>query len=204
MSEKNINWVNDIPLPLPGPCYIEPKMNIDFKDHDDSLETFLPPTIYTDPLDLLNIDYMKIVLDDLCGTIEDSNIKKSKIYEEEYDYEEYMHDSFNSVYEYEHPIDKNIKIKNVYDVYSGSDEKFVVLQSENIELEGKIFNLEDNEHSNLHKYLVNENGEKIYKGIRFYNNEYMMCQIIDDKMYFYDVECIFKYKEVKKNLIKKV
>lgn len=198
MSENNINWVNDIPLPLPGPCYIEPSIKIDFKDHDDSLETFLPPTIYTDPLSLLDIDYMKIVLDDLCGNIEESNMKKSKIYEEEYDYENYMHDSFDSVYEYDHPIDKNIRIKNVYDVYNGSDEKYLVLQAEDIDLNGKVFSLEDNEHSNLHKYLVNEDGEKVYEGIRFTNNEYMVCKVVDDKMYYYDVECVFKYKEINK------
>lgn len=195
MSENNYNWVNDIPDPLPGLCYIEPSLNVDFKDHDDSLEFFLPPTIYTDPLELLDVDYMKIVLDDFCGNFEDIGSKKNKIYEKEYDFESYMIDSFDSVYDYEHPIDKNIKIKNVYDVFRGNDEKYCLLQSDDLELDGKLFTVQDFVQSNLHKYLVNEKGEKLYEGIRFTNNDYMMCKIEDNKLYYYDIVCVLKYKK---------
>ncbi|EEQ82944.1 hypothetical protein NCER_100275 [Vairimorpha ceranae BRL01] len=196
MSDKKFKWVNDIPLPLPGLCYIEPSLNIDFKDHDNSLETFLPPTIYTDPFELLDVNLMKIVLDDLCGNIEDLGTKKNKIYEKEYDFETYILESFDTVYEYEHPLDKNVKVKSVYDVFYGGDEdKYCVLQSDDLELEEKIFKVEDFSQSDLHKYLVGEKEGAIYEGIQFTNNEYMICKIDEDKMYFYDVMCTFKYKK---------
>lgn len=201
--KNKIKWINDIPLPLPGMYYIQPTLNYNFKTHDDSLEKLLPPTIYTDPLDLLNIDYMKIVYDDLCHDTENTN-KKNKVYEEEYDFNKYIQESFDTVFEYVHPIDSNIKVANVYDVFKGSDdESFVILQSENLdnedlEIVDREFVVKHNEHSNLYKYLVNEDGKAMFEGVRYVNNEYMICEVKDDKMFYYDIECVFKYRKIEK------
>ncbi|KAF9764627.1 hypothetical protein NGRA_0414 [Nosema granulosis] len=191
---SNLEWQYDIPDPVPGMCYIEPKLKQDFKKHDDSLEHAIPPTIHTNPLELFDIDYMGIILNSIENR-ECVNLPELKTIskEKDFDYQKYIQESFEDVNIIDHPHDKSIGVKEVYDVFPGSrNSDLQIIQTDstiNINLDSE-FKIEDCVNSNLYKKAVFQ-GNK-YKCVKYKNSQYLLFEIEGDKIYFYGVDGIYR------------
>lgn len=190
---SNLEWQFDIPDPVPGLCYIEPKLKHDFKHHDDSLEHLIPPTVHLNPLELFDIDYMGIVLSSFVSK-EKIKIPASKHNkDQDFDYQKYIQESFEDVNDIEHPVDKSIGVKEVYDLFPYNNSSDIqVIQSDssiNIQKDAK-FSIEDCPNSNLYKMAVFDDNK--YRCVKYKNSDYVILEAEGDKIYYYEVDGIYR------------
>lgn len=190
---SNLEWQFDIPDPVQGMCYIEPKLKHDFKPHDDSLEHLIPPTVHLNPLELFDIDYMGIVLSSFVSK-EDIKLPESKQFkDQDFDYQKYIQESFDDVNDIEHPIDKSIGVKEIYDLFPSHDTSDLqIIQSDNsinIQKDSQ-FSIENCPNSNLYKMAVFKDCK--YRCVKYKNSDYLILETEGDKIYFCEVDGIYR------------
>ncbi|EOB14336.1 hypothetical protein NBO_29g0019 [Nosema bombycis CQ1] len=193
-SNTGLKWEYKIPDPVPGLCYIEPKLKSDFKQHDSSLEEIIPPTITTNPLELFDIDYMGIALNSIENR--EKTVLKSKFSskEKDFDYFKYFEESFDDVDDIDHPNDNNVGVKEVYDVfpYTGTSKLQIVQVDDAVGLEkDKVFKMEDCPNNNLYKIATV--GDDKYRCVKFKSSDHLIFEIEGDKIYYHFIDGTYRF-----------